>query len=216
VTSSETRHGPADVVSSVQLYRDLHTDPATNLPAVSVLFDAASTWAARITSEAWLAKFGVVATGLSESDVTRLRPEAIPRVHSTLTAVLELYQQRLQFLNSNSYQQFGLIDAPRTIIAIDIGLARRTDLYLGLEMLLQEQLQHCKQFSLLTMNDDVISPPHTCLDVNDASLQQAYFWMQPLRAQIHAPIAMDQMSSGLPNALSNIGPDLLHVFDALL
>ncbi|XP_049644109.1 von Willebrand factor A domain-containing protein 3A [Suncus etruscus] len=104
---------------------------------------------------------------------------------SKLNEVIQLYQQRIQWLKKHSRKAFGLIKGKRVGILIDqsvVSSSPQKEVFLGdLESLLEEQLSKKEKLYVLSFGSSTSDLWPGPVDVSASTLQEVKLWLRKLK-----------------------------------
>ncbi|KFP86933.1 von Willebrand factor A domain-containing protein 3B, partial [Acanthisitta chloris] len=120
-----------------------------------------------------------------DSSVYHLTAKKEPILHfvDCLMGAIELYEQRLEWLTSESRQIFGVIQEQYIVIVLDFGTAAPAEFRLcrdALTMVLVEQVIQIARFNLIWAAQDLTKWQEKAAAVCDQTVQSAVRWLWKL------------------------------------
>ncbi|XP_046854173.1 von Willebrand factor A domain-containing protein 3B-like isoform X2 [Xenia sp. Carnegie-2017] len=101
-----------------------------------------------------------------------------------ISAVLDSYYKRIQWLRRGSRELFGTIIEDQVTILIDTSASMRSRLSLvkeKLHQLLQEQIKHKRKFNLIHFDSSAIGWRSRIVDCTEQSISDAWLWVKGLK-----------------------------------
>ncbi|KAM9388299.1 von Willebrand factor A domain-containing protein 3B [Phaethornis superciliosus] len=111
------------------------------------------------------------------------KKELILHFVDCLTAAIELYKQRMEWLTSESRQIFGVIQEECIVIVLDFGTAAPTEFDLcrdALSMVLVEQVAQIAKFNLIRAAQDLLKWQQKSTPVSEHTVKSAVTWLWKL------------------------------------
>ncbi|NXI31967.1 VWA3B protein, partial [Sterrhoptilus dennistouni] len=111
------------------------------------------------------------------------KKELILHFVDCLIGAIELYQQRMEWLTSESRQIFGVIQEQCIVIVLDFGTATPTEFDLcreALSMVLVEQVIQISRFNLIRAAQDLMKWQQKCTPVSEHTVKSAVAWLWKL------------------------------------
>ncbi|KAM4904384.1 LOW QUALITY PROTEIN: von Willebrand factor A domain-containing protein 3B [Sylvia borin] len=111
------------------------------------------------------------------------KKELILHFVDCLIGAIELYQQRMEWLTSESRQIFGVIQEQCIVIVLDFGTAAPTEFDLcrdALSMVLVEQVIRISRFNLIRAAQDLMKWQQKCTPVSEHTVKSAVTWLWKL------------------------------------
>ncbi|TRZ19423.1 hypothetical protein HGM15179_007691 [Zosterops borbonicus] len=111
------------------------------------------------------------------------KKELILHFVDCLIGAIELYQQRIEWLTSESRQIFGVIQEQCIVIVLDFGTAAPTEFDLcreALSMVLVEQVIQISRFNLIWAAQDLMKWQQKCTPVSEHTVKSAVTWLWKL------------------------------------
>ncbi|KAM6155214.1 von Willebrand factor A domain-containing protein 3A [Rhynchocyon petersi] len=113
--------------------------------------------------------------------------QTIHHFESRLLEAIELYQQRIQWLTSNSKKVFGLIKGARVGLLIDMSAvsdgSQKEEFQSDLVSLIDEQLSHKEQLYALSIGTTTRTLWPDPVEVNTSILQELKHWVKKLQPE---------------------------------
>ncbi|NXQ26310.1 VWA3B protein, partial [Alaudala cheleensis] len=111
------------------------------------------------------------------------KKELILHFVDCLIGAIELYQQRMEWLTSESRQIFGVIQEQCIVIVLDFGTAAPAEFDLcrdALSMVLLEQVIQISRFNLIRAAQDLMKWQQNCTPVSEHTVKSAVTWLWKL------------------------------------
>ncbi|XP_058656332.1 von Willebrand factor A domain-containing protein 3B [Ammospiza caudacuta] len=111
------------------------------------------------------------------------KKELILHFVDCLIGAIELYEQRMEWLTSESRQIFGVIQEQCIVIVLDFGTAAPTEFDLcrdALSMVLVEQVIQISRFNLIRVAQDLTKWQQKCAPVSERAVKSAVRWLWKL------------------------------------
>ncbi|XP_059322443.1 von Willebrand factor A domain-containing protein 3B [Ammospiza nelsoni] len=111
------------------------------------------------------------------------KKELILHFVDCLIGAIELYEQRMEWLTSESRQIFGVIQEQCIVIVLDFGTAAPTEFDLcrdALSMVLVEQVIQISRFNLIRAAQDLTKWQQKCAPVSERAVKSAVRWLWKL------------------------------------
>ncbi|XP_040511303.1 von Willebrand factor A domain-containing protein 3B isoform X2 [Gallus gallus] len=111
------------------------------------------------------------------------KKELILHFVECLMGAIELYQQRMEWLTSESRLIFGVIQEQRIVIVLDFGTAAPTEFDLcrdALSMVLVEQVTQIAKFNLVRAAEDLMKWQEKSVPVSEYTVKSAVKWLWKL------------------------------------
>ncbi|RMC06678.1 hypothetical protein DUI87_16117 [Hirundo rustica rustica] len=111
------------------------------------------------------------------------KKELILHFVDCLIGAIELYQQRMEWLTSESRQIFGVIQEQCIVIVLDFGTAAPAEFDLcrdALSMVLVEQVIQISRFNLIRVAQDLTKWKEKCTPVSEHTVKSAVTWLWKL------------------------------------
>ncbi|NXI49169.1 VWA3B protein, partial [Chloroceryle aenea] len=111
------------------------------------------------------------------------KKELILHFVDCLTGAIELYEQRMEWLTSESRQIFGVIQEGCIVIVLDSGSVAPAEFDLcrdALSMVLVEQVTRIAKFNLLWAAQDLMKWQQQCTPVSEQAVKSALTWLWKL------------------------------------
>uniref|UniRef100_A0A8D2MT37 VWFA domain-containing protein n=1 Tax=Zonotrichia albicollis TaxID=44394 RepID=A0A8D2MT37_ZONAL len=108
------------------------------------------------------------------------KKELILHFVDCLIGAIELYEQRMEWLTSESRQIFGVIQEQCIVIVLDFGTAAPTEFDLcrdALSMVLVEQVIQISRFNLIRAAQDLTKWQQKCTPVSERAVKSAVRWL---------------------------------------
>uniref|UniRef100_A0A8C5JTW7 VWA3B protein n=1 Tax=Junco hyemalis TaxID=40217 RepID=A0A8C5JTW7_JUNHY len=108
------------------------------------------------------------------------KKELILHFVDCLIGAIELYEQRMEWLTSESRQIFGVIQEQCIVIVLDFGTAAPTEFDLcrdALSMVLVEQVVQISRFNLIRAAQDLTKWQQKCTPVSERAVKSAVRWL---------------------------------------
>ncbi|XP_048818082.1 von Willebrand factor A domain-containing protein 3B [Lagopus muta] len=141
------------------------------------------------------------------------KKELILRFVECLMGAIELYQQRMEWLTSESRLIFGVIQEQHIVIVLDFGTAAPTEFDLccdALSMVLVEQVTQIAKFNLIRAAEDLMKWQEKSAPVSEYTVKSAVKWLWKLD---HTTAANSTTSAGaLVEAMSDETIEAVYYF----
>lgn len=139
------------IITSIKQYHELENKKAA-------VFQQQETWEVPVCSSDWLQVQGLAASGLSLDDLLS-HPETLDSHEQTLYAALNVYIQRLAWLDAGSRRYFGVVTEPKVSIVVDVTHGHVKELKKALEILIEEQLLLRRKFNFIKYSHKAHASP---------------------------------------------------------
>ncbi|NXS11003.1 VWA3B protein, partial [Neodrepanis coruscans] len=111
------------------------------------------------------------------------KKELILHFVDCLMGAIELYEQRMEWLTSESRQIFGVIQEQCIVIVLDFGTAAPAEFHLCrdvLSMVLVEQVMRIARFNLIWAAQDLMKWQQKSAPVSEHTVKAAVMWLWKL------------------------------------
>ncbi|XP_075708714.1 von Willebrand factor A domain-containing protein 3B isoform X2 [Rhinoderma darwinii] len=121
-------------------------------------------------------------------NLTAKKEDVLQKVES-VTNIIELYNGRLDWLNSSTRSVFGVVQEPSVIIILDLSSTTKEEHILCLDvicLLIREQIAHISKFNLIWVSQEPVKWHQKVTPVTPHSIEEAVEWIWNLQ---HSPVA---------------------------
>ncbi|XP_077152982.1 von Willebrand factor A domain-containing protein 3B isoform X2 [Ranitomeya variabilis] len=136
-------------------------------------------------------------------NLTAKKEEILKKIES-LTDVTELYNRRLDWLNSSSQSVFGVVQEQSAVIILDLGALSKVQHNLCQEaicLVIKEQIRHISKFNLIWVSQKPVKWHEKPMLVTQRSIEEAMEWIWNLQPY---PVAnVDSAAEAVSEALDN-------------
>ncbi|XP_075053819.1 von Willebrand factor A domain-containing protein 3B [Mixophyes fleayi] len=136
-------------------------------------------------------------------NLTAKKEEVLQKVES-VTDIIGLYNQRLDWLKSSSRSVFGVIQEQSIVIVLDLNAINKVQLDLcrdALCLVMKEQVAQISKFNLIWISQEPVKWQQKVIHVTQHSIEEAVEWIWNLQ---HSPVAnMDSAAEAVSEALGD-------------
>ncbi|XP_056411889.1 von Willebrand factor A domain-containing protein 3B isoform X2 [Hyla sarda] len=136
-------------------------------------------------------------------NLTAKKEEVLQKVES-ITNIIDLYKQRLVWLNSSSRSVFGVVQEQSVVIILDLNASNKEQHSLCLDaicLVIREQIAHISKFNLIWVSQEPVKWHQKIIRITQHSIEEAVEWIQTLQ---QSPVTnVDSAAEAVSEALDD-------------
>ncbi|KAM4047349.1 von Willebrand factor A domain-containing protein 3B isoform 2-T2 [Anomaloglossus baeobatrachus] len=145
-------------------------------------------------------------------NLTAKREDIVQKIES-VTDIIELYNRRLNWLNSSSRSVFGVVQEQSVVIILDLSAPSKVQHSLCQEaicLVIREQIRHISKFNLIWVSQEPVKWHEKAMRVTQRSVEEAMEWIWHLQP---SPVAnVNSAAEAVSEALDNQGVEAMYYF----